>query len=254
MILRSAVSAEEISAFVDGELEGERAAEIERALNENAALGEYAAALRGDKARLTEIYGSFAERPLPAAWRARIEDYERPWYARASYRTMGAIAATLLVAAGLVGVWREQMGSQQQDIVDLALRARSGGIRAEAVIETGMLDVANRAISQALQMPRRAPDLSRLGYKLASVQVFAGASGDKPVELVYQDARNRSFTLYIRRPVGAPRTEMLDRGGVRTCVWQYDDLGAVMAGKMSWPEMMRIAASAYSVFTRRSAA
>jgi anti-sigma factor RsiW len=98
-------------------------------------------------------------------------------------------------------------------------------------------------------MDVKAPDLSRVGYKLASMRIYGGIAGGKAVELSYRDGSDRVFTLYLRHPSSPPRVDLLNRDGVRICIWQDDVVGAVMVGRMSAGEMARIASLAYAGLT-----
>ena len=106
-----------------------------------------------------------------------------------------------------------------------------------------------KVLSAALSETLKAPDLSKLGYRLANIRVYSGVPGGKAVELAYRDAQNRLFTLYLRHPSGPPRVDLVERDGMRICIWQDDVLGTVMLGEMSAGEMARIASLAYSGLT-----
>jgi anti-sigma factor RsiW len=98
-------------------------------------------------------------------------------------------------------------------------------------------------------MTLKTPDLSKLGYRLADIRVYSGIPGGKAVELRYRNAQDRLFTLYLRHPSGPPRVDLVQRDGMRICIWQDDVLGTVMLGEMSAGEMARIASLAYSGLT-----
>jgi anti-sigma factor RsiW len=100
-------------------------------------------------------------------------------------------------------------------------------------------------MTDSIRMKLRAPDLSRMGYRLASAKVYHNMPGGKAVELVYRGAGDRNLTIYIRRPTSAVRFDQFKRDGLRICVWQDEVLGTVIAGKLSAAEMQRIASLAY---------
>jgi anti-sigma factor RsiW len=85
-----------------------------------------------------------------------------------------------------------------------------------------------------------------MGYRLDGVRIYGGLPGGKAVEIDYRNARNTLFTLYLRRPSSPPRVDIVERGRLRICIWQDDEMGAVMAGEMSAGEMARLASLAYS--------
>jgi anti-sigma factor RsiW len=73
--------------------------------------------------------------------------------------------------------------------------------------------------------------------------------GGKAVELAYRDVQQRTFTLYLRHPSSPARVELLERDGLRICIWQDDVIGTVMLGQMSAGEMARISTLAYAGLT-----
>jgi anti-sigma factor RsiW len=250
MTQRTAFGDEELSAYIDGELDPARRLEIERLLETDTALAERIAAFASDKALLREIYAPLAERPVPPSWQARIESYETSRPASFSYRSLAAIAATLLLAVVCIGIAvRFAAVPQKSDIIAEAMAAQRGGVAPQSSLATSARDVASRSISQALAMRLKAPDLSRMGYRLAAVNIYAGARGNQPVELLYRNGRNEAFTLYLRRPVGPPRFDQFKEGRERVCIWQDDVLGTVMLGEMSAPEMQRLASLSYTGLT-----
>jgi anti-sigma factor RsiW len=92
----------------------------------------------------------------------------------------------------------------------------------------------------------KAPDLARLGYRLDSMRTFSGVPGGTAVELDYRNAQNTLFTLFLRRPTTPPQVDIVERDGVRICIWQDDIVSAVMTGKMTAGEMARLASLTYS--------
>jgi len=238
----------ELNAFIDGELDTARRLEVAKMIESDPVLAERFTSLEGDKALLRKLYAPVAEKPIPGAWRTRIESYAAPKRNVFSYRNIAAMAAAFVLGIAAFAAWHKMPVANGQDIVTLALNARSGVTRPDTVIARAGPDVANKAVSEAMQLHVKTPDLSRLGYTLAAVQVYSGSFGEKPVELVYRNSRNQSFMLYLHRPVGALGERMLDKQGLRVCVWQYEELGAVMSGQMSWPEMLHLAGASYSIF------
>src|SRR5438270_174465 len=78
---------EELHAYIDGELEPERAMAIRKALAGDPALAERIALFQADKAMLKSVYGPLEKLPLPSGWVRRVH---RP---RAIWQMTGAIAA-----------------------------------------------------------------------------------------------------------------------------------------------------------------
>jgi anti-sigma factor RsiW len=249
-----AISEEELHAFIDRELEPERAAEIGRIAQSNPLLGQRIAAFRADKQRLLEAYGAVAEMPVPAHWRRMIEAHAaaatrpaRPKFMPPQF--IAAIAAALLVLIGWGISALNPSASKDDAIVSEALAARVDALHPEQSVAAAAVarpDDRNRVVSAALGMRIKAPDLVKAGYRLDAIEVFSGVPGGKAVEIDYRDPQNERFTLYLRRPTSPPRVDIVQRDGVRICLWQDDVVGAVMAGKMTAGEMARLASLAYS--------
>ena len=254
----SGINKEELHAFIDGELDPIRAAEFTKLVASDPALAARVAAFRSDKKRLDQIYGSLRELPVPPEWLQRIRDASVPRRQRLSSvafsrRGVLAIAASLLliltVNFGLV--YERSTVTNEDAIVAEALAARQDSTRPEqslAVASTAP-EERNQVLVSTLSMMLKAPDLTKLGYQLANIRVYSGVAGGKAAELAYRDSQNRLFTLYLRHPSGPPRVDLVERGGMRICVWQDDVLGTVMLGEMSAGEMARIASLAYSGLT-----
>ncbi len=249
-----ALTDEELHAFIDGELEAGRAMEIGKAVEKDSALSRRIAAYRADKLRLRQAYAQIAADELPQEWLDRIDRHARapqrmPVWRRLPNQLLAAAAVILVLVLGW-GVSRElPYGEGDDAIMREALAARAQTMPAQQVIPAGDLtsrDRSDSVLTTALAMKVKAPDLARLGYRLEDVRVYSGVPGGKAVELDYRNASDGLFTLYLRHPSSAPRVDIIQRGGVRICIWQDDVLGAVMAGKMSAGEMARLASLAYS--------
>jgi anti-sigma factor RsiW len=212
------------------------------------------AALQADKDNLTRIYGAISTRPLPAEWLRLIETrvaQRRPFaFSQLFARNAAALAlAGVLLIIGL-GLAYERFTFQKDDsILAEALAARSETMHAEqsfAANEFARPETVNQLLTAALGMMLKAPDLGRIGYSLADIRLYSGVSGGTSVKLDYRDAKNRLFTLYLRHPSGPTRIDLLEREGIRICIWQDDVLGTVMLGEMSAGEMARAAGLAYA--------
>lgn len=250
-------SKEELHAFIDGELDSARAAKIEKELAANPRLSERMELFRSDKARLGEIYSPLRELPLPPKWLQLIEDHaprQRPAISRPYFSRRGimALAASILVAIALGLAYQRVAAPQEDTIIAEAISARQDVARPEQSFSVTALAApgeGNQVLTAALMMMLKAPDLSRMGYQLTNIQVYDGVPGGKAVELDYRNPENRLFTLYLRHPSGPARVDLIQRDGVRICIWQDDVLGTVMLGEMSAGEMARIASLAYSGLT-----
>jgi anti-sigma factor RsiW len=249
---RTTPTDEELAAFIDGELGAARTAEVAAMVEADPALALRIQGYRSDMDLIAAVYGPLIERPLPNAWVDRIErasdvrrlDRRMP---RGVARGFAALAATLILLLGGWLVYRTAAPTGEP-IVAEALAARNGAMRPEFDVVDQMLTPAARSqiLTANLAMTLKAPDLSRMGFRLAALRIYDHVAGGKAAELSYRDAAGREFTLYLRRPSSPPKVDLTERGGVRICIWQDDVVGAVMVGRMSAGEMARISSLAYA--------
>lgn len=240
---------EDLHAYIDGELPADRAAEVEAAMEASPALAERIAAFASDKAALAALYRPIAEAPVPAAWIARIERAARPApprrappvWTRGPVGWAMALAACLVLAIGGIALRRAQ--APGSDIVAQATAVWEHRLEPSARLTGGVLaDAARRdqAVTQAVGLKLRAPDLSRLGWTLQEVDTYAQSAS-----LRYAGPDGKTVTLLIRKSSGTPRFDMLKQGHVFTCVWVDEVLGTVMMGNVTAGQMMRVASAAY---------
>ena len=240
------IRAEELHAYVDGELPQSRRAEIDRILAHDATLAAKVAAFKSDKATLARAYGGLEDQELPREW---IDTIERGPASRRSalVPTLTALAASLVLL--VVGSAVVRNGSLQGSVVNEALSVRDNIVAPNQVIAwraDERLADASPILERTLAMKARVPDLSGMGYRLTAIQLYRTATNDGSVELVYRGQNDRDFTLYVRRSPGKPRFDVFEQAGVRVCVWQDEVVSTVMAGRMSAAEMQRLASLAYN--------
>jgi anti-sigma factor RsiW len=249
------ITTEELSAYIDSELDPARAAEIERLIATNVALADRVAAFRADQEHLIQIFGPLRDVPPPPKLVQLVEERAVAQRARRSpysQRGIFALAASLLLVIGLGLGYLRYFNTQEDTIVSEAVAARSDAVHADQTYAANALrspQAGDQIVASTLMMNLKAPDLTRMGYRLENVAVYSGVPGGKAVELGYRDAQNRLFTLYLRHPSGPARVDLLQRDGMRLCIWQDEELGTVMLGEMSAGEMARLASLAYSGLT-----
>lgn len=169
---------DELSAFVDGELDEQRMAEVARYLASDPALADHVSKMRSDMALLAATFRPVKDAPLPAAWVDMIERSSGTRLPRRRFLHAGAaLAASLLAAGGAWELWRVVDRDHDEPIVAEALDARSGTIaHGRSLTGADLSDVAlrDRAVAQTLSLDVKVPDLTRLGYRLAGVQIYGG--------------------------------------------------------------------------------
>jgi len=240
----------ELHAFIDGALDAARLRAVEAMIAADPALAERIAAFRSDKEMLKRLYGPLGDRPIPKEWLALAHGSKaRP---AMSWRLVGAIAATVILAVTGMLTYRGMQPSRTSEIVQAALDARGSVVHAERVIPVGGSTGTaqyDKVLSATVALHVRVPDLKRMGYQLAGIRLYPNSSGGGAAELRYRDNNNRLFTLFVRRSDGAARFDQFERNGLRVCVWQDEELGTVMVGNVSTAAMQRLASLAYTGLT-----
>jgi anti-sigma factor RsiW len=237
-----------LQAYIDGELPEQERAAVEDSIARDPHLARQVDQYGADKARLAELYGRVQVEPLPDRWIELIENSPRRSLPAFPMRAIAAIAAAVLLVIGGMFAFQRSVPRQDSIIVE-ALAARNDAITARQTIDVAgpaHAGRADRVVASALAMHVRTPDLSRMGYTLTGVRVYAGMPGGKSVELLYRRSDARVFALYLRRPSGPARFDQFKQGRLRVCIWQDDVLGTVMTGEMSAAEMQRLASLAYT--------
>jgi anti-sigma factor RsiW len=101
-------------------------------------------------------------------------------------------------------------------------------------------------VAKTLDASINIPDLDQEGYVLAGLGVYPDQAHGHAIQVNYRNGDGRLLTVYLRHPTGADRYEILpERNGKRVCVWESQELSAVMVGEMSEQEMLRTAYLAY---------
>jgi anti-sigma factor RsiW len=247
------ITDQELHAFLDGELDEVGAARVRAALAASAELAGRLAGLSADKALLARVYGPLAAEKLPDALVAAVYHVPVPKRTVRSRigGTMGWQSSALSMAAAVALVvlgwfsWPALHQPGREPMIEAALAARSGTLHADEKFAASSLMSAgerDRLLAQTLGVPVKAPNLEKAGFRLQTVSVYAGQA----VQLSYQNAQGHAFTVYLHAPDGPDRFELRTMGEMRVCIWQNEDLTAVMLGEMSSSEMLRVASLTYA--------
>lgn len=244
----SVVTEMDLHAYIDGELSPERVADVEAAMAHDPVLAARVRDFRADKQTLIDAYRGLANAPLPvallqAAWTGSAPKPPRHRGRTVAFALAGAtaLAACLLLTLALPHAPSDPAVEQAMTARDNA-RTPSRELKGH---DLASIDAAGQAMSDMLGNSIRVPDLSRAGFALVSADIYGQERSDA-VQLRYQDAQRRLFTVFLRPSAGPDMFEVTARGQVRICVWQNADLTAVMTGEMSTPELFRLASLTYS--------
>jgi anti-sigma factor RsiW len=250
MTIRPAeISEEDLSAFIDGELDARRAREVEHALLASPALAARAAALETDKRQLSGLYANVAQAAIPDSWRLRIEQATQPVSPPRRHlnlptpRRRTAVALALAACLALLALATLLRPAPADPILAEADAARLDETPPVARLTGAALTDAparDQILRGAVGLAVRAPDLSSQHFHLVELETYVHAA-----TLRYRSDSGVSLTVYVRPSAGPPRFDLLRQGHIRTCIWQDEVVGAVMMGDMSAGQMGRVASAAY---------
>jgi anti-sigma factor RsiW len=235
------VSDADLHAYIDGELPPERVADVAAAIARDPELMLRERDFRADKRAMMAAFDHLAALPMPPGLLAAARFGPTRHRRRALvFAGAAALAASLLLTLG--------PRTPKEPAIEQALAARIQARMPSRELDghaPATLEAANQAMSNLLGNPARVPDLQRAGFSLVEADLYDGPPSDS-VQLRYQDAQRRLFTVFLRRSAGPDAFEVTERGKVRLCLWQNADLTAVMTGEMSTPELFRLASLTYS--------
>ena len=243
------ISEQELHAFVDGELDASRAVAIAAELAAVPELAARVAAIRADRALIMRIYGPLADEPLPATLLdtvTRATHRRRPPWLR---RTAWAIAAAAALA--VVGWFGEPLlrSNPADGLVAEAMAVRGGAQRPAEEFKAPALPppaARDQLLRATLNVPLKTPNLGKAGFELDAIGVYGDGHARRALELSYRDGHGRRFTVYLHGPTGTDGFDLRRAGAAQVCIWQNEELSAVMVGEMSVEEILRVASLTYA--------
>lgn len=254
------VGEDELQAFVDDRLDGDRRAAVEAHLAAHPELAERVASERRQRAILrSRLDAKFAE-PVPA--RLRIANLRA---ARRNFRTRSwtsaAAAVALFVAGATAGWFANSIAPVPLAPAPTATVAQG----AHAAYRTFVVEVAHPVevgaqqevhllqwLSKRLGRKLAAPDLSPFGYRLMGGRLLPGGSG-AAAQLMYDDASGRRLTIYVRATEGKETAFRFQKEGeAATFAWIDQGFGFAVTATATRDELLPIAEAVYRGFEGKS--
>jgi anti-sigma factor RsiW len=235
----------ELHAFVDGELDAARTRIVAAQIEADRSLSHRVAAYRADQDRLRLTYMALIDEPLPARLVRAVT--AQPAARRPPVRIWAA-GATLAAAAAILLVVSTGLFDRSKDaLLDEAMAVRDGAVTPAQQLADVSAEAGDALVAKTLSASVKIPDLGSAGYRLAGLSLYPDHAHGQAIQLSYRDGNGRRLTVYLHRPTGTDRYEILpERKGQRICIWEYQELSAVMIGDgMSEQEMLRAAHSVY---------
>ena len=250
----SAVTEDELHAFLDGELPEERRAAVEAWLVEHPEDAARIAAWRAQAELIRARYGAASTEPVPA--RLRLEHLIRSGRRLKSLAAAAAISAFLV--GGIVG-WMAHGASAAapssfETFTDEALSAHQlyiNEVRHPIEVranEDHLLPWLSRRVGTSL----RAPDLSAFGLSLLGGRLLPGASGPAAL-FMYESGSGERFTIYCSR-LRAQHSALRYSANANFAAvhWVEGNYGYALSGPADKPRLKALARSAYEQMENRT--
>lgn len=253
-----AIIEEDLQAYIDGRLSGERLTAVEAYLAQNPEVRERVAIEQRQRTALRGLLAAKAAEPIPARlWIANIQAARQ----QRMRRWVGAVAAGVLLF--MVGAGTGWMAGQRGgDVAAAPPPTTAVAQNASAAYRTFVVEVSHPVevdaqhqahllqwLSRRLGKPLVAPDLGRFGYRLMGGRLLP-ARDAAAAQLMYEDTSGRRLTLYVRAADGSETAfRFQHEGEASTFAWIDQGFGFAVTGALSREDLLPIAEAVYRRFT-----
>ncbi|RQR67365.1 anti-sigma factor [Burkholderia sp. Bp9126] len=232
------VSAQLLSALLDGELSGAERREVLERLQANPEDAERIAHYRAQRAALQALF------PLPAAAPALFVQRRASWR-RSVAIGLGGLAAGVLLGIALHAGWTA-FGTEPAFAARADVAYAVYAVDRQHPVEMGAGEPERLAawLSSRVGRPVSAPSLAEYGYTLIGGRLLPGVSGPA-AQFMYQRADGERVTLYATVFTGhdlKPRALRAD--GRRTYFWSDRGMGYALSGRGDDPRLREVAMEA----------
>ncbi len=274
------IARDALHAYVDGRLGPEERARVEARLTRHP---EDAAAVQAYRLQNRDLRAAFApvlDEPLPPALqaavmaggargapgaapgaapggtaeRAETAPRHRPGRARFGWAAAASVALLMTGAAGgwLLHGWQGEAletGEAGGAFAEQALGAHRVFVsEVRHPVEVGAEQEAHLVgwLSKRLGTELRAPDVRAAGFELIGGRLVA--EGARPAaQLMYEDARGRRLTIYLRAIEGAEETafRFIEENGVAAFYWIDEDYAYALVAPLERERLLDIAQRVY---------
>ena len=239
---------DDLHAYVDGQLDAARRAEVESWLLQHPSDAARVAAYRQQNDMMQALFNPVLDEPLPLQMhpQALRRNYARP------LRYAAMVGGMIL--SGLVGWYLH--GAENGRQPPMLAMARQAAL-AHVVYTPEMLHPVEigkdqeehliKWLSKRLGSPVKPPHLGHVGYELIGGRLLPGNQGPA-AQFMYQDARGLRLTLYLsNKPAdkGEAAFRYAQEGKVGVFYWIDGDKSYALSGEMEKADLLRVANAVY---------
>ncbi|MDR5740635.1 MULTISPECIES: anti-sigma factor [unclassified Caballeronia] len=252
----TAVSEEEIHAYVDGALSSERREQVERAIELNPALAARVSDYFSLNNMFHERYDRVLNEPVPARLRA-LKSERRAW-GSAGWPRFAALAATLVLGIAIgFGTSSYHSWTNSSQLNAASADTNEAMAREAALAHVVYMPTVDRPseigkdrehdfvqyLSNKLGTDVHPPMLTKSGFQLMGGRILAGDDGPM-AQFMYRDAKGERVTLCIsQRKTDANTTafKLYQDGPVSVFYWVDGDFGYAVSGGIDRKVMLELA-------------
>jgi len=234
----------DLHAYVDGQLDASRRAEVDAYLVISPEAFSTVQALRAQNQALHSQYDAVMNEPIPL----RLANILRPWH-RPSAMAAGLVWLACGLAAGwfahtLMPIAPAPAAFAQKALAAHVLYATEKRHPVEVTADQEAHLVA--WLSKRLDAPVRAPDLREQGFSLLGGRLLPGEGDASPLaQLMYEAANGERLTLIVKRAAQQPETgfKVMERNGNSVFYWIDRDYGYALSGNIGKSRLLNVAQS-----------
>jgi len=244
----SRIAQTELNAYLDGEVDQSRRAELESYLSSHEDEAQRLAEYRRNDDALRSRFAPVLDEPIPK----RLTEIQRP---RGAKLWRYAAMFGWLLIGGIIG-WHLHAVRRSDPALDAPAWAKRA-VAAHVVyspevrhpVEVGADQEAHLGawLSKRLGMQLKIPHLDALGFALVGGRLLPGDQG--PVaQFMYQDSQGQRLTLYVRvnrEHYKETAFRFAQEGGIRVFYWVDRGLGYALSGEVGKEDLLRIATAVY---------
>lgn len=238
----------DLHAYVDGQLDAARRAEVEAWLIAHPSDADRVAAYRQQNDMMLALFNPVLNEPLPLQMypQAGRRGFAQAW----RYAAMAAG----MVLSGLLG-WSLH-GAEKNKQTPMMVMVRQAAL-AHAVYTPEVLhpvevgrdqeEHLTKWLSKRLGSPVKPPHLNQVGYELMGGRLLPGNQGPA-AQFMYQDARGTRLTLYLsNKPAdkGEAAFRYAQEGKISVFYWIDQGMSYALSGEMEKADLLRVANAVY---------
>ncbi|MCM2292375.1 anti-sigma factor [Allorhizobium sp. BGMRC 0089] len=250
------ISDTDLLAYVDGQLDERRAAEVEACLAMRPQDAETVADWRKQNEAIRELYQHGHDAPLPDRLDVRRISAEAA-RKTADWQRLAAAAILCLFIGSGIGWYGHSFSRPGQlaepqfvsEAVDAHALYASEVVHAVEVRADKKADLA-AWLSRRLDRSIDIPDLSSKGYSLVGGRLLP-AGAEPAAQLMYEDQSGRRITLYIvPHPQGQETAfRYAEQDHLKALYWRAEQISCVLVGELPREDLNSIALDIYHQIT-----